>query len=69
MKASPETGSLIAVGIVARWTGRCDRTIKRWIIKGHIRGEIVGRLWYVARDDAHALRDGRAPRTRPPRHV
>lgn len=56
-------GSLVTVGQVARWTGRCTRTISRWVCDGLVPGQRVrGRKrdrYYVARDAALALRDGR----------
>lgn len=60
-------GSMVPVSVVARWTGRCARTIIRWVNDRIIPGVLVrgarhklGR-WYVPRDTATDLREGRMP--------
>lgn len=67
MGRSIDTGSFVPASRVARWCGRCTRTVTKWINDRIIRGEYVrgprdirGR-WYVTRDDADTLRAGRFP--------
>jgi hypothetical protein len=58
---------MVPVSVVARWTGRCSRTIIRWVNDRIIPGVLVrgarhklGR-WYVPHDTATDLREGRMP--------
>lgn len=55
------------LSVVARWSGFCTRTLRRWIERGILAGDKIGAYWYVERDDALRLRSGRAPKGRPER--
>lgn len=64
-KARPDLGSLVPLALVAKWCGRCSRTLERWRDKGTVLPpgsfvELAGK-WYVKRDVALALRDGNDP--------
>lgn len=49
-------GRMVPVSVVARETGMCVRTIKRWIRRKTLRGVKLSGRWYVNRAAWEALR-------------
>lgn len=62
-----DKGPLVICTIVARALKiRDPRTVRAWIVRGTVIGELIGRSWYVRRDEYDRLKMGEPAIGRPP---
>lgn len=59
-------GPWVHVSIASRVLNIKDpRTLRVWIMRGTVIGDVIGRCWYVRREEYEALKAGEPPQGRP----